>query len=116
MACDCSVTRVLLSQESLVVDVGRSRRIVQGALRRALALRDQHCRWPGCEREASRCDGHHVVHWIHGGETNLDNLLLLCKRHHRMVHEGGWQMVVAERGEVIPVAPTVQFGYPRGPD
>src|SRR5437016_5872193 len=77
MACDCSVTRVLLSQESMTIDVGRSKRVVAGALGRALKIRDGHCRWPGCERPASWCDGHHLVHWIHGGETNLGNLVLL---------------------------------------
>jgi len=58
MACDCSVTRVLLSQDSLVMDVGRSKRLVDGALRKSLAIRDKHCRWPSCERPASWCDGH----------------------------------------------------------
>src|SRR5207245_6765064 len=78
MACDCSVTRVLLDQDSAVVDMGRSKRVVSSALRSALKIRDGHCQWPGCEREASRCDGHHLVHWISGGETNLANLVLLC--------------------------------------
>ena len=116
IACDCSVTRVLLNQESVTIDVGRSRRVVDGALRKALKLRDRHCQWPGCERPASYCDGHHLVHWIDGGETNLDNVVLLCKRHHRMVHEGGWQLIKADRGEIIALAPTVTFGMPRGPD
>src|SRR5947199_2994739 len=77
MACDCSVTRVLLSQESVTIDVGRSKRVVSGGLSRALKARDGSCRWPGCERSASMCGGHHLVHWIDGGETNLDNLVLL---------------------------------------
>src|SRR5207302_7703571 len=77
MACDCSVTRVLLNQESVTIDVGRSKRVISGAARKALAARDGHCRWPGCERPASWCDGHHLVHWIHGSETNLGNLVLL---------------------------------------
>src|SRR5437660_3040131 len=77
MACDCSVTRVLLSQESVTIDVGRAKRVVSGGLSRALKARDGSCRWPGCERSASMCDGHHLVHWIDGGETNLDNLVLL---------------------------------------
>jgi hypothetical protein len=115
-ACDCSVTRVLLSQESLVVDVGRSKRMVGSPLRKALRLRDQHCQWPGCERPASWCDAHHLVHWINGGLTDLDNLTLLCRRHHRMVHEGGWQLVRAEGGRIVAIAPTVTFGLPRGPD
>src|SRR5437660_6200209 len=77
MACDCSVTRVLLNQESVTIDVGRSKRVISNTLRKALKIRDGHCRWPGCERPASWCDGHHLVHWIHGGETNLGNLVLL---------------------------------------
>src|SRR2546425_1232939 len=77
MACDCSVTRVLLNQESVTIDVGRSKRVISNTLRKALKIRDGHCRWPGCERPASWCDGHHLVHWIHGSETNLGNLVLL---------------------------------------
>ena len=115
VACDCSVTRVLLSEESMVIDVGRSRRLVDGALRKALAVRDKHCRWPGCERPASWCDGHHLVHWIEGGETNLENCVLLCKRHHRMVHEGGWKLIRANL-KIVPIAPVTIFGLPRGPD
>lgn len=116
MACDCSVTRVLLSQESLVMDVGRSKRIASTPLMRALRFRDGHCRWPGCERPASWCDGHHLVHWIHGGPTDLDNLVLLCHRHHRMVHEGEWQLVKTDDGDILTIPPTVSFGRPRAPD
>ncbi|HET7420468.1 MAG TPA: DUF222 domain-containing protein [Candidatus Dormibacteraeota bacterium] len=116
LACDATITRVLLSQDSLVVDVGRSKRVVDGALRTALTVRDKHCQWPECERPASWCDGHHLVHWINGGETNLENCMLLCKRHHRMVHEGGWQIVKTDEGEIFSVAPTVTFGVARGPD
>jgi len=109
LACDCSVTRVLLSQESLVMDVGRAKRIVSGPLKRALKTRDGHCRWRGCERPASGCDGHHLVHWIDGGGTDLDNLALLCRRHHRMVHEGGWQLIKTEDGQIITIAPSSPF-------
>jgi Domain of unknown function (DUF222)/HNH endonuclease len=115
IACDCSVTRILLDQESMVIDVGRSRRIVTGALRKALELRDKHCQWPGCERPGSWCDGHHFHHWIHGGRTDLDNCVLICKRHHRMVHEGRWQLIRVE-GRTVPVAPTFRFAPARGPD
>jgi len=114
-ACDSSVTRILLNQESLVIDVGRSRRVVDGGLRKALAVRDKHCQWPGCERPASWCDGHHIVHWIDGGETSLDNCALLCKRHHRMVHEGGWKLIKVE-DRIVTLAPTTTFGLARGPD
>src|SRR5436309_1825411 len=115
LACDSSVMRVLFEADSLPVDVGRSRRLVDGGLRKALAVRDKHCQWPGCERPASWCDGHHLVHWVDGGETNLENTVLLCKRHHRMVHEGGWKLIKVE-GKIVSIAPTVTFGLPRGPD
>ena len=116
LACDCSVTRVLL-QESVVIDVGRSRRTVEGPTRRALEARDGHCRWPGCERSARWSAAHHIVHWIHGGETGLGNLILLCHRHHRMVHEGGWQLVRGDDGQILTIPPMVTFGPPaRGPD
>src|SRR5437667_11262170 len=116
MACDCSVTRVLLNQESVTIDVGRSKRVISNTLRKALKIRDGHCRWPGCERPASWCDRHHLVHWIHGGPTDLDNLVLLCRRHHRMVHEGGWQLIKTSDQKIVTIAPTITFGLPRGPD
>ena len=116
MACDCSVMRVLLDQESVVVDVGRSRRVISGPARRALKARDGHCQWDGCDRPASRCDGHHLVHWVNGGNTELSNLILLCHRHHWLVHEGGWQLVKTDDGRMMPIAPTMTFDMPRGPD
>jgi hypothetical protein len=101
-ACDCSVTRVLI-QDSVVIDVGRAKRVISGPTKRALRARDGHCVWPGCDRPASWSDGHHLVHWIHGGSTNLENLVLLCHRHHRMVHEDHWQIAKTGDGEVITV-------------
>ncbi len=117
LACDCSVTRVLLDSESSVIDVGRSKRVVSGPARRALNARDGSCRWPGCDRPASWSAAHHVVHWTHGGTTDLDNLVLLCHRHHRMVHEGKWQLVRLDDGRLLTVPPTVTFGpRSRAPD
>ncbi len=98
LACDCSVTRILLGSDSAVIDVGRSKRVVSPATRRALNARDRCCRWPGCDRPASWTSAHHVVHWIKGGGTDLPNLVLLCYRHHWMVHEGRWQLVKADEG------------------
>src|SRR5205807_8456775 len=114
-ACDCSLTRVLM-QDSVVIDVGRSQRTISGPKRRALVARDKHCQWPGCERPASYCDGHHIVHWIDGGGLELENMALLCQRHHWMVHEGGWQIVKTETDGLLPVAPTLAFGRARAPD
>src|SRR5256886_3259395 len=114
-ACDCSLTRVLM-QDSVVIDVGRAERTVKGPRRRALVARDQHCRWPGCERPASWCDGHHIIYWMHGGGDELENLVLLCARHHWKVHEGGWQLVKAEDQKIVTIAPRTVFALPRGPD
>jgi hypothetical protein len=114
-ACDCSLTRVLM-QDSVVIDVGRAERTIRGPKRRALNARDRHCQWPGCERPASWCDGHHIIYWQHGGGDELENLVLLCARHHRNVHEGGWQLIKGDEGKIITVAPATMFGLPRGPD
>jgi hypothetical protein len=107
-ACDCSVTRVLM-QDSVVIDVGRSKRVISGPTKRALRARDGHCVWPGCERPPSWSDAHHLVHWIHGGSTDLDNLALLCHRHHRMVHEDHWQIARTDDGRIMTIAPTTTF-------
>jgi len=93
LACDATISRILLNPDSVVVDVGRSMRVVSTPTRRALNVRDGHCRWPGCDRPASWSAAHHLVHWICGGATDLDNLILLCHRHHTRIHEGGWQLL-----------------------
>ena len=117
LACDGSIARVLLDSESTVIDVGRSKRVVSEPGRRALKARDGSCRWPSCDRRASWTAAHHVVHWIHGGTTDLNNLILLCHRHHWMVHEGSWQLIRGDGGEILAIPPTVKFGPPsRGPD
>src|SRR5438445_5410156 len=117
LACDCSVTRILLGSESTVIDVGRAKRVISGPQRKALRVRDQGCVWPGCDRPASFTSGHHLAHWIHGGSTDLHNLVLLCYRHHWMVHEGGWQIVRTDDGRVLTIPPATGFEYrPRGPD
>jgi hypothetical protein len=117
LACDCSVTRILLGSDSMVIDVGRARRVISGPQRKALNARDGGCVWPGCERPASWTSGHHLVHWIHGGGGDLKDLASLCHRHHWMVHEGGWQIMRGDDGRIVTIPPTVTFGpSPRGPD
>ena len=92
LACDAGRVVMIHGSGGQVLDVGRKTRTVPPALRRALAARDRRCRFPGCT--ARRCDAHHVRHWAHGGETRLDNLVQLCRRHHRAVHEGGLRMTL----------------------
>jgi hypothetical protein len=95
LLCDCALGRVVMQGRSQLLDLGRRTRTVPERLRRALVLRDEHCQFPGCRAPASWCDAHHLVWWTRGGETSLWNLVLLCRRHHVAVHEGGWKL---ERG------------------
>lgn len=90
MACDASVASVAHGADGAVLNAGRRMRTVSPALRRALETRDRGCRFPGCGLRFT--DAHHVRHWADGGETSLANCLLLCAHHHRLVHEGGWQV------------------------
>jgi Domain of unknown function (DUF222)/HNH endonuclease len=87
LACDASVSRIITRGRSEPLDVGRRSPVVPASLRRAVVARDGYCRFPGCDRPHSWCDAHHVVHWADGGATRLSNLLLLCRPHHRLVHE-----------------------------
>jgi hypothetical protein len=117
LACDSSVTRILLGSDSMVIDVGRAKRTISGPARKALNVRDRGCTWPGCERPASWTSGHHIQHWLHGGNNQPPNLTLLCYRHHWMVHEGNWQIVRGDDGRMLTIPPTVTFGpAARGPD
>ncbi|MFH1329575.1 MAG: DUF222 domain-containing protein, partial [Actinomycetota bacterium] len=86
LACDASVSRMVLQGDSTPVEVGRRHRVVPPALRRALDLRDQGCTHTGCDTPARWCDAHHIRHWAEGGRTDLANLRLLCRRHHRQAH------------------------------
>jgi len=94
LACDSTISRVLLA-DSMVIDVGRATRVVPASTGRALRVRDRGCRAPGCDRQVNWSTPHHIVAWSRGGPTNLPNLVLLCFFHHRLVHEGGWQVVKA---------------------
>jgi hypothetical protein len=109
LACDSNVTRILLGADSQVIDVGRSKRVISPAQRRALSVRDKGCRWPGCDRPASYTSGHHLVHWVKGGSTDMDNVVLLCLRHHWLVHEGKWQLVKTNHGGLIAVPPQMDL-------
>ena len=87
VACDCGL--VAIGGDGEALNIGRRARSIPPAIRRALMLRDRGCAFPGCTHTAF-LHGHHVEHWLHGGETSLDNLVMLCTFHHHLVHEGGW--------------------------
>ena len=88
LTCDAGIIPMVLGSEGDVLDVGRKTRTIPTAIRRVLDQRDGGCTWRGCTAPASWTDAHHVIHWANGGNTALDNLTLLCRRHHTATHEG----------------------------
>lgn len=86
LSCDCSISRLVIGPNSEPLDIGRKSRVIPAAMRRAVIARDRHCQHPGCFRAARWCDVDHKIDWIHGGETKLSNLQLLCRHHHRLKH------------------------------
>src|SRR5262249_24012720 len=89
LACDAGVVEVVEDERGVPLSVGRKRRTISGALKRALRKRDATCTFPGCTNRMF-LEGHHIRHWADGGETSLGNGLLLCSLHHRFVHEYGY--------------------------
>jgi hypothetical protein len=87
-ACDADITRIVLDPDGVPLDHGRTKRLVTPELRRAVELRDKSCVFAGCGAPHHWCEVHHVVHWLFGGETSLENSGLLCERHHTQVHHG----------------------------
>jgi hypothetical protein len=92
ISCDANLTRVVFGPDSQPLDVGRTKRLVTPALRVAVVSRDLHCIFPGCDRPASWGDIHHLIPWSEGGPTSLDNLVMFCRHHHTLIHEGGWRL------------------------
>jgi hypothetical protein len=92
ITCDSAIVRLLETGAGEPLDVGRKTRVISPALRRALKRRDRQCRWPGCTH-ARHWEGHHCRHWADGGATNLDNVVGVCRYHHRLLHEGGYFVV-----------------------
>ena len=103
LVCDGVLRRVLLAPSGAVLDVGRAVRCATPAQRKVLAVRDGSCLVPGCRVPVSSCDIHHVISWLHGGPTDLANLVPLCGRHHTAVHAGIWQ--IRRRGDLPWVIP-----------
>jgi hypothetical protein len=99
LCCDASRVVLTKSVDGRIVGVGRRTRTIPSALRRALEARDRGCRFPGCGLRFT--DGHHIVHWADGGGTDLENTVLLCGRHHRLVHEEGHRVCMDKEGQVV---------------
>lgn len=119
MACDASVVHWHEAKDGEPLNIGRKSRTIPPAIRRALRRRDQGCRFPGCDCTRF-VDAHHIVHWADGGETKMNNLLLLCRKHHRLVHEGGFGVKARGIGRFVftnpngMVVPESAHGRSRG--
>ena len=107
LACDADILPMVLGSKSQVLDVGRLHRLVPLALWLVLVARDRHCAFPGCTRPPVACDAHHIQHWADGGVTSLANLVMLCRRHHTIIHTTPWEVrldPVDQRPEFLPPA------------
>ena len=82
-----------------MIDVGRAHRLPSSAARAALRVRSGGCDWPGCDRPVAFTSAHHLIHWGHGGGTDMTTWFCFCHRHHWLVHEGGWQLARVEQGD-----------------
>ncbi len=100
IACDSSISILHEDQNGQPLNIGRKSRVIPPAMRRALRARDEGCKFPGCTHKYF-IDGHHIRHWADGGETALDNLVQLCRYHHRLVHEGGFICERHDDGQVL---------------
>jgi hypothetical protein len=103
LCCDAGLVPIL-ERGGSTLSVGRKTRAIPPAIRRALQARDRGCQFPGCTC-TSWLDAHHIEHWARGGSTDLQNLVQLCRRHHRLVHEGGWVVERAREGNLVFVNP-----------
>jgi Domain of unknown function (DUF222)/HNH endonuclease len=107
LLCDAALHRVLTQGRSTILDYGTATRTIPAPLYNALVLRDRRCRFPGCDRPAAWCEGHHVRPWLYGGPTQLLNLVLLCSRHHHLLHHPHWH------AKLLPDA-TLEITNPQG--
>jgi hypothetical protein len=119
IACDAHITPVQLDPDGFPMALGRTQRVFSTHQRRLLALRDGACRFPGCSRPPAHTDAHHVHPWSAGGTTDVDNAVLLCRYHHRLVHEGGWHIQAENHPESGSTStrgspPSLTFVGPRG--
>jgi hypothetical protein len=92
ICCDADLAVAAVNEYGEPLNLGRTSRNTNRAQRRALALRDQGCVFPGCDWPPARCQAHHLLYWSHDGPTDLDNLALICWFHHQLLHEGGWAL------------------------
>ncbi|MFC4784513.1 DUF222 domain-containing protein [Nocardioides sp. MAHUQ-72] len=112
LACDADLIPIALGTRGEVLDVGRTHRLVTPALWRALVCRDHHCAFPGCTRPPVMGHAHHITPWADGGATSLDNLVLLCGHHHRVIHHTPWQVRISQADGRPEFQPPPKPGHP----
>ncbi|MGH3713982.1 MAG: DUF222 domain-containing protein, partial [Micromonosporaceae bacterium] len=100
IGCDATLVRAVLDPGGMPLALGRAERLFTAGQRRALILRDGGCAFPGCDRPPQWTEAHHIVHWVDGGATDVDNGVLLCGYHHRVIHKGHW--IVRMAGDNLP--------------
>jgi hypothetical protein len=116
LLCDCTFHTLVVDADTTTLRYGRATRAIPAPLWSGLVVRDRHCRFPGCDRPPHWCEGHHVHPWEHGGRTDPDNLVLLCSRHHHLVHKTGWQAKLLPSADLEVTLPdgTVRTSAPPG--
>jgi hypothetical protein len=104
--CDAEIIPLVLGGKGIPLDVGQSERTVRSGLRHSVTRRDGGCAHPGCDRRPNWCHVHHIREWAKGGDTKLDNLVMLCRTHHRLHHSTEWKIWMADDGlpENVPPA------------
>ena len=114
--CDSALHRLLTQGRSTILDLGTSTRVLTAGLWTALVARDEGCRFPGCDRPATWCDGHHVIWFSRNGPTRLTTLVLLCRRHHKRLHQPGWHAKLLPDATLEVTDPTgiVRTSHPPG--
>jgi hypothetical protein len=120
LLCDAAVHRVITAGRATILDHGRATRTITPGLYRALLVRDRGCRWPGCHRPPQWCEGHHVIAWNDQGPTRLDNLVLLCTRHHHLTHgqaghPQGWHLKLLPDATLETTSPAGHVRQSRPP-
>ncbi len=115
-ACEAEIHKVILSTHGAVLYYGRATRTIPADLRTAIAVRDRGCRWPGCDRPPTATEIHHIIAWEHGGTTDYDNLVMLCSKHHHLLHRDHWDFVLDVDTNTVAVnrpGEPPRYGQPR---
>jgi hypothetical protein len=115
LACDCVLTAIVMDENGNPLNLARTARTVTAKQRKALTARDHGCAFPGCGKPAAWTEGHHIWHWGDGGPTDMNNLVLLCGFHHRLMHHSDWEVFIGTDNHpwFVPPATVDPYRQPR---